>query len=188
MVNSPKFELWVLLIVALCVGGLVYNHLASGNPDGLQGPANVRVVAPSGGSKAPVFTVVYSHPLGYSNLRAVKVLFNSSLDGRSACYVQYDSSESVFRLVQDSGYESSAIRVGESADIENNQCILHGKESSVAGAETELTLKLALSFKTSFDGPKNIYMLAEDQSGTPTSFEQRGEWVVESSYPRGTAR
>ena len=48
-----------------------------------------RLLPDDGNSKARAFTLTCSDPRGYTNLKETRVLFNSSLNGRGACYLYY---------------------------------------------------------------------------------------------------
>ena len=50
--------------------------------------------------------------------------------------------------------------------------------SSVSGVSNNLTVNVALTFKSAFGGAKNVYMCALDQSGLSSNWQQGGTWTV----------
>ena len=146
-------------------------------------------ITPSTGeSKAQIFTITYSDPSGYRNLRDVRVLFNNTQDGVRACYVYYSPAEDAFRLVNDAGNASALLRPGAAGVTENGQCVLDASQSSVSGSGNDLTVRLALTFSSTFGGKKNIYLYAENQEQLSTGLVPRGTWTVPKTFLRSTAQ
>jgi hypothetical protein len=71
--------------------------------------------------------------------------------------------------------------------IENSQCSLDGAKSGGKVDANTALIQVAIHFKPSFAGEKNIYTYGEDISGSNTGLVSRGRWVVPpgaSSGPR----
>ena len=131
----------------------------------------------SGQGSEATFAVRYSTSAGRV-LREVRVLFNSDLDGRNACYVYYGRTENTFSLVDDAGLGSARLAAGASGSLENSQCRLDGEHSSAQVTGNALTISLTLRFKSSFHGDKNIYLYAETADGWNSGLQSRGRWTV----------
>ena len=111
--------------------------------------------------------------------KEVRLLLNNEMDGRQACYVYYDRRQDSFRLVNDSGDGSTQLPRGESATVENSQCVLLGRESTAHVSGHELFLPFAFHFKPSFLGNKSVYIYAEDAAGSRLDLRARGQWLVD---------
>src|SRR6185436_7414252 len=66
---------------------------------------------------------------------------------------------------------------------QNSQCLVNATSSSASGVGNNLTVNLSLTFKSAFDGAKNIYAQAWDNGGLASGFQQRGTWTVANSVP-----
>lgn len=81
-------------------------------------------------------------------------------------------------LVKDSGQGTTRARVGTAGNLANSQCTVDTGASTAIDKGNELTLRLMISFKTTFAGIKNVYLYAEDVDGKSTGLQQRGSWTV----------
>jgi len=136
------------------------------------------VTPPAGIGMSQVFTAAYSHPGGASRITSARILFNPAVDGRMACYIYYDRVSGSLLLVNDAGDSSARTRPGAAGRLANSQCQLDGGRSSVAEDGKRLTVRVALTFRPSFTGAKNLYLYAQDAEGKSTGFQQRGTWIV----------
>ena len=110
-------------------------------------------------------------------IREARVLLNSQLDGRNACYVYYAAAEKAFLLINDSGTKSDKTPAGATM-IENSQCSLDMSRTSASAESSRVTLTLALKFKPAFAGGKQIFLYAETSDGANTGLLPRGSWNV----------
>jgi hypothetical protein len=69
------------------------------------------------------------------------------------------------------------LTLGASGSIQNSQCTVNGPGASWFGTANNLTLKLDITFSSSFAGTQTIWMLAED-SGSSTNWVNMGTWTV----------
>src|SRR5665213_648182 len=146
----------------------------SGCSSTVSSPSSVE--PPAGTGSEGILTVRY--PLtGGQTIPEARVLLNSQLDGRNACYVYYAQSENAFFLVDDSGMKSNKAAGGATA-LENSQCALDISHSSVRAESSGVTLILALKFKPPFAGEKQVFLYSETSDGANTGLLPRGSWNV----------
>lgn len=129
----------------------------------------------TGAGNQGILTARYSVPVGHT-LREERVLLNSQLDGRNACYV-YHSAENGFLLVDDSGMNSHPAGAGTNT-LENSQCALDISRSSAQPGNGSITLILALKFKPAFVGTQNVFLYAETSDGANSGLRSGGIWSV----------
>ena len=84
-------------------------------------------------------------------------------------------------LVGDAGGGLSAgLTLGGSGSVSNSQCTINAAGSSATSNGNNLTLVLNISFSSSFDGNKVIYMAARDSAGANNSgWQSLGTTTVE---------
>jgi len=72
--------------------------------------------------------------------------------------------------------------------MQNSQCSVNLAGSWASGSVNNLTLNLALTFKTGFLGTQNAYLSAGDSSGQNSTWQQMGSWTVPGpTAPSGTS-
>lgn len=172
--SSPFVMLGAMLFMVACGGSKV----AEGGRQ--LGDVKVTVNPPGGQGADAVFSITYSSGSGLQ-ARQLRILLNSAVDGRNACYVYYDRPTNTFALVKDGGSETTSLPVGHQGVIENSQCSLDGSKSSVHVDANIAKFEVGLHFKPSFAGKKNIYTYVVDASGSNTGFVPGGSWVVTST-------
>ena len=140
-------------------------------------PAPVSVTPNSGSGSSQMFAFLSSSPRGYAALSAILVVINTTQVSAGECYFVFYPGSNVFYLVNDasSGWAGS-ITLGQSGTLQNSQCSINAAASSVSGSGNNLTLNVALTFKPSYSGAKNIYMDAFD--GTDSGWQQKGTWTI----------
>jgi M6 family metalloprotease-like protein len=141
----------------------------------------VSVTPNSGTGLTQSFTAVYTDSSGASSLTYVKILFNNSLTGVSACYATYDPPTNAMYL--ENNADTSAIgplTPGSTSSLSNSQCTLSGTGSSVSVSGNNISVTFALSFTNSFDGPRNIYMEAGNSS-VSSGWANKGTWTPVAS-------
>jgi hypothetical protein len=132
----------------------------------------------AGNSLRQTFTFVYSAPNGFSDLTDVRVLFAPGTDGHDACYVRYDPVYDTLALVDDDSERWSTISLREPGSTENSQCRVDSQGSSASGRGSELTLKVALTFKRAFAGQQYVFLYAKERQGLTAGFTKKGTWFV----------
>ena len=143
-------------------------------------PASVSVTPGSGAGSSQTFTLVYSDPYGFGDLSWVQLDFQTQLTGANACYLQYTRSTNTIQLINDAGTGNvgSGGTLGSAGTLVNSQCTLNLASSSAAAAGNNLTVNLALSFTTAFEGPKSIFMGAVNNGNVASGWQQMGSWTV----------
>ena len=138
----------------------------------------------SGTGGTQTFALRYSSTAGATSFSTAWVWFNATFATTAAnsCLVYYERSTNALRLLNDAGTTWMAATLGTAATLENTQCAIAGGGSSVALAGNTLTVNLAMTFKASFAGAKNIFMYGAVGS-TATGWHDRGDWTV----PAGAA-
>jgi hypothetical protein len=141
------------------------------------------VVPASGSGPAQRFTFTASNPGGATLINNVSVLFASTFNLVSACYLVWDGTA----LTESLGYENPANgatpgTLGSNVIISNNQCNLRLVNSTIAYAGNTVTLTLDLTFDGSFAGVKNVYVSA-GQTGYNSGWVTAGTWTVTGGSP-----
>ena len=140
---------------------------------GIAGPPTVVSVSPdSGSATSQIFTAQYADPNGAANLNAAYILFNTSVSGTGACWVEYNPISELFFLQGN----STGVTPGSSGSVSNSQCKLSGTGSSFITSGNTATMKVALTFSTS--AYTNIYLYAADKDGKNSGWVQEGTWGV----------
>lgn len=147
-------------------------------------PQAVSVSPSSGTGVTQIFRFTYSDPNQYQDLHLVHALWNELRAGANACWVRYRRTDNTLWLRNDadSGWLGPATP-GVSSTLENSQCALAAASSAASGSGTNLTLDVAVTFKSTFGGTKNVYLYAEDAMGLDSGWAQRGTWTVAGFAP-----
>ena len=172
--NSGPFLVSVTMLLTLACGGSKAPE-SGGSP----GDLTVTVNAPGGSGADAVFSIASSGGAGAA--LELRILINSVVDGRHACYVYYDRAPNAFALVKDEGSGASTLPVGNTGVLENSQCSVDGPKSSVQVDANTAKAQVTIHFKPSFAGKKNIYAYAENASGSNTGLVPSGSWTVPSA-------
>jgi hypothetical protein len=145
-------------------------------------PAPVSVTPNSGSGYSQTFSFVSSDPRGYTALSAILVVVNATLANSGECYFLYYPASNALYLANDAstGWAGS-ITLGQTGTLQNSQCVINAAGSSSSGSGNNLTLKVAVTFQTTFGGAKNIYMDAYD--GADSGWQQKGTWTVPGTGP-----
>src|SRR5579863_3718360 len=141
-------------------------------------------ISPSSGTGwSQTFTVVVSDTSGYTDIKGFHVLFNSSLSGKNACWIYFQSfsNAATVWLASDDASSWSSVAVstggGQDVTVENSQCSFSGSTTmwSTNGSST-VTMTIPLTVKSSFAGTKDIFLEAASSSGQDTGYQVRGTW------------
>ena len=135
-------------------------------------------VSPSASAGATqIFTFVFSDSQSAANLSAAAILFAPSLSYPDSCFVIYDRTRGTIQLEWDNVSGADAKPVSSSNALQNSQCLIGA--TTVTSSALSNTITLAITFKDTFSGLKNIYMYGADTSGTiNTGWVQRGTYTV----------
>jgi hypothetical protein len=114
----------------------------------------------------------------------VEILFQTSLSTANACYVQYVPSNNTISVLADSGTAyAGAAQVGLAGTISNSQCTVDAGASSVFLSSNNVTISVALTFKTTFSGTRNIYMNVFNNANALSGWHAEGGWTVVTAPP-----
>jgi len=149
------------------------------SPTGNLPPSALAVTPSSGSAGSQTFSFQFADANGAADLALVQVIFNATLNGVGACWVQYYRGSNELRLLNDNASAFfGPLTPGSAGVVQNSQCILDAAGSSVAASGTSLTLNAAITFKPGFAGSKAVYLSAIDAAGAVADWIQRGSWTV----------
>jgi sugar lactone lactonase YvrE len=137
-------------------------------------------VTPSGDTGNPgLFTFVFSDTDGWTNIVSTGILFNTSVSPANGCHVVFEPGNNRFYLADDGETTLlGPVTLGALQILENSQCRISGASSTAAeGPGSYLSVTLAISFKASFAGAKNIYLEAQSPY-VQGAWQQTGSWTI----------
>jgi len=149
-------------------------------------PTNVGVTPSSGSGLTQTFAFQFSDTYGATDLSTVSVLFNATSSTSAACAVTYNRPANAFSLLTDTGSTPAGTIAPGSGSQQNSQCTLNGAGSSVSLSGNTLTLNLAITFQTAFNGSKNVYLQATNPLAS-NSWQQMGTWTVPAAFIQPTS-
>jgi hypothetical protein len=144
-------------------------------------PADVSFSPLSGSGPSQPFTWTVSSPSGYSNLSDVYALFNTtSGSAANACYIRYNRASNLLYLADNSGltWLGGFLPGSASSWAANSYCTIYGSGSSFSTSGTQLAVTVWVAFQATFSGTKNRYLIAYDNEGLNTTWQQFGTWTV----------
>lgn len=168
-------------VVGWTRGAFVFSSSSSPAPapSGASVPTADSVSPASGSGLAQTFSARYSDADGYTNLRALNLLFRNSTPSLRACWVRYDAQNRVFYLQDDAGKALiGPMAMGSKGTLQNSQCVLNGSGSSITASGNSLILNASITFKSTFAGSKDIRMYAQDVTTLNSPWIDRGNWTV----------
>ena len=140
-------------------------------------PLSVQVTPNSGAGRSANFAVRVNDTTGAS---VTQVAFLVNTQGVvDSCYVQYSPSARIVYLANDAGTGYSQATIGSSVVLQNSQCKISLRPSTVSGSGGDLTLTLPVQFLPGYAGPKHISTFAADSSGVNTGWQTSGSWTVQ---------
>ncbi|MGA8028721.1 MAG: alpha-amylase family glycosyl hydrolase [Bryobacteraceae bacterium] len=130
------------------------------------------------------FALAYSDTGGPAALHYLIVDFNTSTAYANACVVYYNQDNNNLSLETDAGNGlTGPIQPGSSSTLSNTQCTIKGAGTTVSTSGNTTTLHLAVTASGSFTGAKSIYMLATDNNGKQSGWQNEGTWTLPASVP-----
>src|SRR5512146_843699 len=128
-------------------------------------PVAVSVSPSSGTGSSQTFSFVYTNSSGAANIWYTVATINTSTSWVGGCTVDYVPGSQTLYLQNDAGTEWMGPITPGSGTLQNSQCSLNGAASSATLSGDTLTVNLALTFVSSFEGSKNVYMHAVSSGG-----------------------
>jgi hypothetical protein len=142
-------------------------------------PQAVSASPASGSGTAQTFAFTFSDANGHGDIQWALVLMHQQLLATNSCYVYYLRSSNRIYLQNDGGDTLlGPVTLGVGGTVSNSQCTINGSTSSAAANGNTLTLNLAIIFKSSFAGSKNIFAYAQDVGGLNSGWRTLGTWTV----------
>jgi hypothetical protein len=138
-------------------------------------------VTPDAGTTADdLVTATYEHSAPATNIQTTWLLINSAVDGRQACYVAYYRPSDTLYLVPDNGDGAAAASMALTGGgtLENSQCLIRSEGSSATAAGNLLTLRLNVTMKAPFAGPRGIWGAAQSAQGVTAGWRSLGVWRI----------
>jgi hypothetical protein len=143
-------------------------------------PVNVSVSPSFGSGTVQNFSLIYSDPVGSSDIGYVDFLFQTTLNGSNACYAVYVPSSNVINMLNDAGTAiAGSATPGIPGTLSSSQCSIDVGATSVSASGNNLTLTVALTFKPAFAGAKNIYMVVGNKSNVTSGWQAEGAWTAQ---------
>ncbi len=163
---------------------LIGGRTVSVTQAGTAGAQPVGITPALGSSGRQVFSYVVRHATSANSVLYSQFLFSKAgLVAQNSCYVSYDPTANVFYLLNDTATGWFGLLGGTPNTVGNSQCTLYGAASGSSKAGTDLTINLDVSFRTGFAGTKTAYLLAGDNVGLVSDWQEVG-----SSSDSGDAR
>lgn len=125
-----------------------------------------------------LITATFTDTVTPATFKDLRVLINTDVDGRKACYIYFDPAANLLSLTKDAGEGAEHIPIGAAASLSNSQCRLDSNASSFSKSGNTHTLTLGLAFLPSFTGDKNVYLYAETAAGAVTGFVKATTWEI----------
>jgi hypothetical protein len=146
-------------------------------------------VTPGAGSgSSQTFTARYSNTLGASDLTLVYLRFSTGPTGpTNTCMVRYDRAAGRLSLRDDGGNWMAGAHIPASGVQQNSQCAIDFAGSSASSSGQTLTLNVAVTFRSSYAGTKNIYGYATSATGAIADWQHRGTWTIPSTGGSGSS-
>jgi hypothetical protein len=140
-------------------------------------------VTPNSGSGfTQTFSAQYTNPFGVSDIAFVYLKFHTAAIGpTNTCMVRYEPATGRLSLRDSAGVWLEGAIIPGSGTQQNPQCSINLAGSSASAGGQMLTLNVAVSFRPSYAGVKNIYSYASTVGGIITDWQQRGSWTVPSA-------
>jgi hypothetical protein len=142
-------------------------------------PSAISASPASGSGTTQQFTWTASSPGGYSRLTEIYALFAGSLSGQNACYLRYHRPSNLLYLADNAGTTwLGGIAPQTTGTVSNSQCSIDASRSSVSGSGSQLTLNVQVTFQPSYAGTQNNYLIAFDEAGLYSGWQQVGTWTI----------
>lgn len=147
-------------------------------------PAAISVSPASGSGSAATFTFTFSDPDGFADITVASALVGATPSTANACWIRYTRAAHSLQLANDAGSGwTGSVTPGGAGSLENSQCVIHAAGSSVSGAGNNLTVVVAVTFRTTFAGARNVYLDVTDSAGTAAGWQSLGAWNATAGGP-----
>ncbi len=140
-------------------------------------------VSPASGTggvnPSQIFTFTVSDSVSSANLDGLAALFTvgAPANTANACSVVYNFTAGTVGLYADDGVTLNTKGLGYSTTLQNSQCAVGYTGASLTANSIVFTIEI--QFKAAFDGPKTVYLEANEASSS-SGWVSRGAWTVEA--------
>jgi alpha-tubulin suppressor-like RCC1 family protein len=135
-------------------------------------PTTVILPSADGSTSRRTVTFIARDPDGVANLWYAQAQFASPKTEYNSCLIHYDAATNVFYLRNDDATEWWGIYPATNTRIGNSQCELYGATSYATKSGTDLTVILDISFRASFSGARDLYLLAADHDNNVSEWSR----------------
>jgi hypothetical protein len=114
-------------------------------------------------------------------IQGYNVLYNTTLDGRNACWVWYDARTNYIWLASDDISSWSGIVLDGPVTVSNSQCTVGSRGSGTNNPGTlgtAIASRVTIDFNPSFAGTKNVYARTANFAGFDTGYLLQGTVTV----------
>ena len=139
----------------------------------------VSTLAPeSGAGVAQTYSVIATDPDGATDVSTITLLVGATTDAATGCRVEYNATDSTWRLGTANGAGWSAAVPSGVAIPSNGRCALGALTSALSSA-SDVTLTVPLTFSPTFAGAKNVFVGVRDDAALANSDTAvRGRFTV----------
>lgn len=116
---------------------------------------------------------------GAGDVKQMLLIMNATFNTVNACYINYVSGSNTVYLSSDDNSSWTPVRLGTSQMAENSYCVLSGTGGLVQSSGNTVTLTLPLSFKTSFNGQRFVWIGTTDQENMTTGWQRMAAFTVQ---------
>jgi hypothetical protein len=138
-----------------------------------------------------LFTATLSDPNGWEDIQYTYFLINTAISGTNCFYGYYNQNTNKL-YIRNNGNSGwlGGYAPGTSYIIENSYAKLNCATTTVLGSGNTMTVKWAITFKSTFTGAKKTYLYVRDDANAYQGWIQKGTWTIstDSTPPTGTIK
>jgi GH18 family chitinase len=142
----------------------------------VQGPPTVTLTPANGVGSGVTFTISVTDGNGYATVQQTELVIGAV--GGHSCWIEYWAHTNTLYLRSDDNTSWYSGTVGSSTTLENSQCAVDARSSTVSGSGNTFVLALPVTFSRTYTGVKPIYSFAADRSGSSSGWQTSGSWTV----------
>jgi hypothetical protein len=160
--RGPSFEFWDAVVTSSATS-----------------PVPISVTPSQGTGAQATLVAHYRHAGGASQIANALMLVNGSVNSAGGGYLSYVAATNTLHLRNDTDTAWSGGAVGSAGVLSNGQVTIGLAGVSVSLSGTDLVLRVPIAFQPSFNGLKNIYLMALDPGGAaPAGWLHKGTFLV----------
>ena len=122
----------------------------------------------------------------WKDIDKIMLILNTNSHGNRCFYGYYSLESNNLYLRDDLNYNwLGGYTVGSFKQIENSYCILDCSKTKIRKGEKDLIIEWAVTFKPSFKGTKNSYMIVKSKNDMSSGWVKTGSWTIDYLSPDG---